>query len=59
MKQFSEGLTRHFRCLGEVRRRKDQEANDKNGISEPRDHRKTIIATSNGYKITEYIQDKS
>ena len=59
MKKFSGGLTRHLRCLEEVRRRKDRGANDKNGISEPRDHRKTIVATSNDYRITKYIQNKS
>ena len=59
MIKFSGGLTRHLRCLEEVRRRKDDGANDKNSISEPKDHRKTIVATSNGCRITVYIQDKS
>ena len=59
MKKISGGLTRHLKYLEEVQRRKNHGANGEIGISEPRVHRKTIIATSNGYRIAEHIQGKS
>ena len=59
MKKISGGLAGHLGCLEGVRRRKDHGASEENGIAEPIERIKTIEATSNACRITEYIHDNS